>query len=224
MRTTKSIILLFCLTVIFGSIRCHAAEWVVPTISQIEEVYRNEIKTLENNILLQKKQVSEDQNTSQEYKDDALKALQNDLGFMFFQTHCREKFTMNLLKKHNDGVLTKEQYLDSVKSFREEYSKFMNSFKIKREAQLKDLNNYKKSYGKEDMEEFKQFFRKYLTEDEIASFSKNIANNISSSNQQDAVKSNDPLERLKKLKSLLDQGLINQKDYDTQREMIIKSL
>lgn len=127
------------------------------------------------------------------------------------------KYRTSLLKKVHNGGLSLEQ---SAKLFIDFGIKF-DRFKNETEQQLTQLHNSNTITTDQFNTKFYNALVAFFEQNQLVS---DADENIKKVSAQATGSSTDPTERLKKLKSLLDQGLITQKDYDTQREVIIKSL
>lgn len=128
-------------------------------------------------------------------------------------------YQVDLLKKVAQGAMTGDElnqkmtaYFDAENTHDEKNNQLISQLKSEKTAGT-EIN--RRIYEK-DLE----FYSQYSPAKQVTALGNT---NIPVSAAKNAL-SSAPSERLKKLKSLLDQGLITQKDYDTQREAIIKSL
>lgn len=127
------------------------------------------------------------------------------------------KYRTSLLKKVHNGELSLEQCAKLFTDFGNKFDRFKNET----EQQLTLLHDSNSITTDQFNTKFYNALVTFFEQNQLASAADENTKKASSSATGS---SSDPTERLKKLKSLLDQGLITQTDYDTQRAVIIKSL
>lgn len=202
-NVSKFLVTVFCLVLMaFNAMSAYCNEYVSPDAAgkDLESAAQQEIERLKGEL----SRGSIDEYT---YKGMVLRQKTN----AYYQS--------NMLKKIAAGEITPDQFNKKMGDFR--VAEKINTEKtIKLVERLLRENAADDEISRKAYENDLEFYSQYLPVEQMTALG--IANAPVSAPKN--ASSSEPSERLKKLKSLLDQGLITQKDYDTQREAIIKSL